>query len=848
MEEQDKIMALPLLLFPDGDTLVYIDPAPEDGPQCLPKPTVVHRIHSERLLATGSDYFKRRLEPRQQTRIRKQRGFANILPDGVKYFLDLTPPTLEEDAIISMTELSCPIEIRTWANSKHEWDLPHQCVGGIDETVMVEEVISPILDAWLAKEDHEDLNQNCHFEDEEDEEEGEGEGEEEEGEEEEEKEGDVDDEMVLKLPRTRQRPGLPVEYSAARHRDGIEQVLHVLEGLSVTLNTPCKLWTFFAIAKIFKVATVPAVSDLISSWFYMANNTRFIEIHPEIAYRVACGIESQTLCHNAFVGLVGDEALLYLIRAGQLQPVKAWEKHFSRSRAADSLDDSERQCVEYASKSFADDVVGCFLHLAGAEMTWLADILEFQKLTQHIQNSPADKPMVLVLIQQLKSYLRFKIYRALASVGDTWRSCDSVPPPHIQDDFMFRHCDLLQRIIGKKFWMGLMTLDFETSGVHDPQDHRSIVDVGSGLPAFRGQEAAQICPIPRVWLDQRVDKFNNTVILRENAATNPQALAAWRAGEKERWTFDLNRYCPVPFADTAISTPGNVPSTDTDALATLPFRPAAGSNDFAITNVCTHLPFRPAPPQKSLAISSSDVIEDEPGSITLNFRLEKPHNLKTFNLHEFFAHVSEYVCTYSGRLILPYHAYNIPLDATSTLPCLGENQFKYLPLWAGGNDDESGGVFTDHNIPPMDIGGFSAPGPAVHTGSGASTSCSFSEINPSDSMSTVFGASHHATYSHVSDLMSVNSAEFALHDHVESVNEVLGPTFDDVESFVLSSQTAGEDLRMNYDSDDVGTVVIDSADLLNDFDIDMEHHDSDEDPGTEDFELEYSSVPGITGA
>lgn len=775
MIQQDKMMALPLLLFPDGDTLVYIDPAPEDGPQHLPKPTAVHRIHSERLLATGSDYFKRRLGPRQQTRIRKQRGFANTLPGGIKYFLDLTPPTLDEDAIISMTELSCPMEIRTWANSKYEWDLPHQCVGGIDERETVEEVIPPILDAWLAKEDHEDPNHSCHSEDEE------------------------EDEMVLELPRTRQRPGLPVEYSAARHRDGIEQVLHVLEGLSVTLDTPSKLWTFFAVAKIFQVATVPAVSDLISSWFYMANNTRFIEIHPEIAYRVACGIESQTLCHDAFVGLVGDEALLYLIRAGQLQPVKAWENHFSRSRAADSLDDSERQCVEYASKSFADDVIGCFLHLAGADMTWLADIVEFQKLTQHIQDNPADKLMVLVLIQQLKTYLRFKIYRALASVGDTWRSCDSVPQGHIQDDFMFRRCDLLQRIIGKRFWMALLSLDFASDGFYDPQDHQSISDVGSGLLAFQGQEAAPICPIPRVWLVQRVNKFNNTVTLRNNAATSPRALAA-------------------------------------------------GSNDFAITNVCTSLPFRPAPPQESPAISSSDVIEDGPDLITLDLRVEEPPNLKKFDLYKFFADVSEYVRTYSRRLVFPYHAYNIPLDATSTLPCLGENQYKFLPLWAGGNDDKSGGVFTDHNIPPMDTGGFSAPGPAVHTGSGASTSCSFSEINPSDSMSTVFGASHHATYSHVSDLMSVNSADFALHEDVESVKEAINSTFNDVESSVLSIQTAEEHLDMDCDSDDAGTVVIGSADLLDDFDIDVEHHSSDEDPGIEYIELEYGSDTEITGA
>lgn len=48
------------------------------------------------------------------------------------------------------------------------------------------------------------------------------------------------------------------------------------------------------------------------------------------------------------------------------------------------------------------------------------------------------------------------------------------------------------------------------------------------------------------------------------------------------------------------------------------------------------------------------------------------------------------------------------------LLALDESETKYLPLWAGGFDDGSGGVFQDE-VPPTDMGP-SEPGPDYHTG------------------------------------------------------------------------------------------------------------------------------------
>lgn len=45
---------------------------------------------------------------------------------------------------------------------------------------------------------------------------------------------------------------------------------------------------------------------------------------------------------------------------------------------------------------------------------------------------------------------------------------------------------------------------------------------------------------------------------------------------------------------------------------------------------------------------------------------------------------------------------------------LTQNEMKFLPLWAGGNDDGTGGVFEDL-LPPAELGP-NGPGPAYHTG------------------------------------------------------------------------------------------------------------------------------------
>lgn len=95
-----------------------------------------------------------------------------------------------------------------------------------------------------------------------------------------------------------------------------------------------------------------------------------------------------------------------------------------------------------------------------------------------------------------------------------------------------------------------------------------------------------------------------------------------------------------------------------------------------------------------------------------------PAMTEFFNLHEFFVQAKASIKA-AARHKLQYADCRMreephEIGITNTLVCLQDSEWKYLPLWAGGYDDGSGGVFSDQ-IPAADLG-FSTPGPEVHTG------------------------------------------------------------------------------------------------------------------------------------
>lgn len=114
----------------EGDTLVFVDfPTPSNpahNVDCFVYAwdSVKFRMDSKKLLDTGSSKLADMLKPTYQFRIQRRRKMVNKLPEGVKYLLDLTPPSEGDDLVFQMTEVSLTPGVTTWwtASEKHRVD------------------------------------------------------------------------------------------------------------------------------------------------------------------------------------------------------------------------------------------------------------------------------------------------------------------------------------------------------------------------------------------------------------------------------------------------------------------------------------------------------------------------------------------------------------------------------------------------------------------------------------------------------------------------------------------------------------------------------------------------------
>jgi hypothetical protein len=105
------------------------------------------------------------------------------------------------------------------------------------------------------------------------------------------------------------------------------------------------------------------------------------------------------------------------------------------------------------------------------------------------------------------------------------------------------------------------------------------------------------------------------------------------------------------------------------------------------------------------------------------------------------------------EILYPPHLFRgehrLPTDLIDTLMCLNDDEWKYLPLWAGGNDDGTGGVFDEVDVPNLEAGGFKGGKRGIYSvgDSSASSSVSGSSFDDigSDAISTIGKASKAAT-------------------------------------------------------------------------------------------------------
>lgn len=92
-----------------------------------------------------------------------------------------------------------------------------------------------------------------------------------------------------------------------------------------------------------------------------------------------------------------------------------------------------------------------------------------------------------------------------------------------------------------------------------------------------------------------------------------------------------------------------------------------------------------------------------------------------FNMSQIFLEAKDHIRDIATAM-LDQREMGFDVTLTDTLLCLGPEEFKYLPLWAGGDDDDSGGVFDD--TIPAAVAGPNGPGPSYHTGFSSASAAS----------------------------------------------------------------------------------------------------------------------------
>lgn len=650
-----------LLFFKDADTLAFIDPlsykpAWSLHPSCAQ--SIGHRIHSWKLLGSASPFLQAQFEQRTQERNINRRGG---LPDGIKYIVDLTPPSIEDEALLTISELSCPLGIRTWAYSQSRWNLPEDLVGG-PET-----------------------------------------------------QGDV-----------RDQSGRLAEYSPERHRAGIVQVLRVLEGLEPKLDTPCKLWAFFAVAKLYGLASMPEFSVRVRDWVYEGNNRRLIEVYPEITYRLGKGIQCAHMMRDSYCVLVGEEALRLLRDCSTPSPRK--RKTTVHGRPLGSLDDDDEQRVQYAGESLLGYVIEQFVELAGTEMRWLHRSEMFQNVLAYSPRTQEALETKEKLISCLKDFVRTSIIVALSQRTKTRLLTNAFQRPmtYPTTDFLdvFNSLSLTERLMSRTFWTLLsdtrLTEHDGSADVAVPWG-TSLANLGGEFGGFRDQHDAIIRRITKQELYSRVTAFNR-LSLNTNLGPQPDRHQHRHSGnEYNELTYGPDGHFSVPL-----------------------------------------------------------------------FLKQAYYHRRAFIKRIFL----------QARDEMNY-------VIADTITSLTEQQYQFLPLWADGCDDGTGGVYANQ-IPLAEADGFSAPGPSIHTGSAAPSAtpsiASFLE-------STVHGASHQATEGIYSEVLSVSSE---LSSGTDEASIAGSPDIQAVDHELLftleTSADDDDDDPFDTDTSD-NTVVLDHGDL-----------------------------------
>jgi hypothetical protein len=454
--------AFPPLEDPTGDTAIYIGP-PRQMPEQTDKEYEfikahfkrVHVMQSKTLLAMGEDskfsmthLLNSTSSFRAERRLRKLGVLvtAEVKHGGkFQYYVDLRPPTEDEEAIILITDLTCTHGVLTWHLASQHYVLDSLLIGGHDHfstDVFGEDSIMSILEApERALESNGGAATSTSAQT-----------------------------STEARPQSPKKIELEPEYSLLRHHSAVERLLQAINGNDPKIDSASKLWTFFAIARYFGCASHERIAGWITAWLYAGDNMNFIQNNPEVAYRIGMGIRSEVLVLDSFSILVGERALIEAYgeyRPSILNPLQKTV----HGRKLEMLDDDERNRIDHAASALVKRVRETVVYRMCREMEFLHKSSAYRSLDDIVVNTPEEREIVEDAKTTIQDYVRSRVYLVLCQ---DQKPMPSHLEPHLHQTLDFRQVtdeafdevykglNQPMRLFTKTFWLALQQTGFDS--------------------------------------------------------------------------------------------------------------------------------------------------------------------------------------------------------------------------------------------------------------------------------------------------------------------------------------------------------------------------------------------------
>lgn len=721
--------------FGDGDTLVFIDfPDNKDKRQVdchgVPFLSQKFRVHSEKLLATGSSKFADMFQPTYQFRILRRRKLVNQLPEGVKYVVDLTPPSEGDEMVFQITELSLTPGIIKWWSSYARLSVPFYLVKGHDDVCPCRDLTDRSMTTLMtepvpATDVHEAIREA------------------------------QENPSPVMLPltiseivsarncgKTLQVVDVPPhfnipDYCPIRHRNGIIRLLTLIEGKEVLIDSAPRLWTLVALAKIWDCVDV--VQDRAIQWLMQGNNSKFVEVLPEEAIRIGGIIENATITRNAFRILVNELAFEQTATEKARESIDFSHVTMFGRRKGDPGDEFSN-LIQHAALAFVERISKLLAELEGGDFFEAWNLPQYQKLLNIEAAAKHENPDRCKYLISLIKMIKVKFRNVLSTDVENLKL--RYYTPHILDRNQ---------------------VDADRATYVEPQDFQEFPEIyGKMTPLQKLLTRYPYKQFEHSW--ENWNEYNIGKGITEcSAAAIIQSLGGevdqlWKLWDEERETLGVS-----------------------DEF----FKVLLENWDPADYKVFP--------------------------SIQMRLDVQVKQKLDTLGV-KLWDRDQDLQIVASKHLLLT----------------LTSNETKFLPLWAGGLNDGTGGVFEDQ-LPPAEMGP-NGPGPAYHTGmtipsDASSLSGSFvddlsamnmagsttaASVDVHDSVSTIYRPDHV-----IADDKSIASESFKsdFNDYHEARDQVEGA---DTKKEAVA-QTLDEFLQgCDSDSDSTATLGNDDFDDLGD--------------------------------